>query len=198
MKESRHKDREVVSHDRPRRSAISRIGSLEWQNPREPAMERDVWGDERERSPQRNIFYKIRSHVWDRLGCRTTPHLRRCYTIRSRRQKHEAESSAVVQDFQAWPSNTEDVSILVWREMEKLIKEHTGWSNAHLISNRFVEAVMRAKCPTDLRFPSIKTYMGHLDPKSHVNAYYGSLIMMGLSDAVIYKVFSTLGGWAAN
>ncbi|XP_031099713.1 uncharacterized protein LOC116003912 [Ipomoea triloba] len=51
--------------------------------------------------------------------------------------------------------------------------------------------------PIDLRVPGNKGYSGKIDPEEHVNAYYGNMLMMGVSDAVICRAFySTLEGRA--
>lgn len=70
-----------------------------------------------------------------------------------------------------------------------------GQSNTQLLSNPFIDMIMITEYPTHLRLPNIKTYLGRTDPESHINAYYGSMMMMGLSHAVICRaLFSTLGG----
>ncbi|XP_019153598.1 PREDICTED: uncharacterized protein LOC109150061 [Ipomoea nil] len=51
----------------------------------------------------------------------------------------------------------------------------------------------------DLQVPGNKGYDGRTDPEVHVNDYYGNMMMMGVSDAVMCMAFySTLSGRAAE
>ncbi|XP_019150321.1 PREDICTED: uncharacterized protein LOC109147137 [Ipomoea nil] len=51
----------------------------------------------------------------------------------------------------------------------------------------------------DLRIPGSKDYDGKMDPKVHVNSYYGNMLMMGVTDAVMCRAFySTLTGRVAK
>lgn len=48
---------------------------------------------------------------------------------------------------------------------------------------------MRVEYPTALQLPNIKTYLGRTNSEIHINAYYRTMMMMGLSDFVIYRAF---------
>ncbi|XP_019178989.1 PREDICTED: uncharacterized protein LOC109174180 [Ipomoea nil] len=53
--------------------------------------------------------------------------------------------------------------------------------------------------PLDLQVPGNKEYDGRTDPEVHVNTYYGNMLMMGVSDAVMCRAFySTLTGRATE
>ncbi|XP_019160709.1 PREDICTED: uncharacterized protein LOC109157263 [Ipomoea nil] len=58
---------------------------------------------------------------------------------------------------------------------------------------------MQQQYPIDLRVPGAREYSGKTDPEEHVNSFYGNMIMLGVSDAVIcHAFFSTLSGRAAE
>ncbi|XP_031131714.1 uncharacterized protein LOC116033101 [Ipomoea triloba] len=53
--------------------------------------------------------------------------------------------------------------------------------------------------PIDLRVPGDKDYAGRSDPEQHVNSYYGNMLMMVVSEAVMCRAFySMLTGRAAE
>ncbi|XP_019183630.1 PREDICTED: uncharacterized protein LOC109178449 [Ipomoea nil] len=53
--------------------------------------------------------------------------------------------------------------------------------------------------PLDLRIPGNKEYDGRTDPEVHINTYYGNMLMMGVTDAMMCRAFySTLSGQAAE
>ncbi|XP_019171367.1 PREDICTED: uncharacterized protein LOC109166924 [Ipomoea nil] len=53
--------------------------------------------------------------------------------------------------------------------------------------------------PYDMRIPDNKDYDGWTDPEVHVNSYYGNMLMMGVTDAVMCRAFYfTLSGRAAD
>lgn len=58
---------------------------------------------------------------------------------------------------------------------------------------------MKVDYMTYLRLPFIKTYFGRNDTEAHVNTFYGSMIMIGSSDAVVCRMFFlALGGQAVD
>lgn len=123
----------------------------------------------------------------------------RAIEARHGRDEEDIQSMAEISDFEARPSNVDQIPGMVRREVERWHGDVVGLMAGHLLSNPFVETIMRVEYPTNLRLPNIKTYVDRIDPGSHVNSYYGSMVMMGLSDAIIYRAFfSTLGGQAAD
>lgn len=126
------------------------------------------------------------------------PELRRCDT-RLKRWDDKAYNNTIASKFDAWPSNAGKIVDNVRRDVEKWHHDMLNLSNVHLLSNPFVDAIMGTKYSTDLYLPNLKTYVGQSDPESHVNAYYGNMVMMGMSDAIICKeFFSTLGERAVD
>ncbi|XP_031101985.1 uncharacterized protein LOC116005890 [Ipomoea triloba] len=58
---------------------------------------------------------------------------------------------------------------------------------------------MNAHYPQDLQIPLAHTYSGRYDPQEHIDMYYGNMLMLGVSDAVICRAFfATLVGKAAE
>lgn len=194
--ESRGRGETSRTRDRSQRKATDCPPSREPAGPWEARSEgRDFhWGGVSK--PRRTVFDRIRGHVSTRLGRRQPINQRDEITGP---EEDEAQSSSETWSYSIRPSNVDRIQDIVKREMEKLNHGVPSRAEAQLLTNPFVDSVMLTEYPTDLRLPSIKTYLGKSDPESHVNAYYGSMIMMGLSDAVICRAFfSTLGGRAAE
>ncbi|XP_019188930.1 PREDICTED: uncharacterized protein LOC109183198 [Ipomoea nil] len=87
--------------------------------------------------------------------------------------------------------------------------EFTRWQNEHalrpsdnaasLLRTPFTTEIMAQPYPLDLRIPSNKEYDGRTDLEVHINTYYGNMLMMDVSDAVMCRAFySTLSGRAAE
>lgn len=146
--------------------------------------------------PRRTVFDRIRGHVSTRLGRRRPPSQRDEIIPPD---EDEVHSSSGAGEYNVRPSNVDRIQDIVKREVERLHRGTSSRSEAQLLVNPFVESIMSVEYPTDLRLPNIKAYLGKTDLESHVNIYYGSMIMMGLSDAVICRAFfSTLGGRTAE
>ncbi|XP_019176264.1 PREDICTED: uncharacterized protein LOC109171648 [Ipomoea nil] len=90
----------------------------------------------------------------------------------------------------------------VREEFSKWRREHGHRSSepeAPLLRNPFTADVMSLPYPHDLRIPGNKGYDGKTDPEAHINSYYGNMLMMGVTDVVMCRVFySTLTGRAAD
>ncbi|XP_019188797.1 PREDICTED: uncharacterized protein LOC109183037 [Ipomoea nil] len=94
--------------------------------------------------------------------------------------------------------------------LNELRAEFTRWQNEHavrpptdhsasLLRTLFTAEIIAQPYPLDLRIPRNKEYDGRTDPEVHVNTYYGNMLMMGVSDAVMCRAFySTLTGRAAE
>ncbi|XP_031120287.1 uncharacterized protein LOC116023427 [Ipomoea triloba] len=83
------------------------------------------------------------------------------------------------------------------RELREKNKE--GEPSSSLIDTPFTDDVMSTHYPQDLRIPLVRTYNGRSDPQDHINMYYGSMLMLGVCDAVICRAFfATLVGRAAE
>ncbi|XP_019200059.1 PREDICTED: uncharacterized protein LOC109193660 [Ipomoea nil] len=94
--------------------------------------------------------------------------------------------------------------------LNDLRAEFTRWQNEHalrppfdytvsLLRTRFTAEIMAQPYPLDLRIPGNKEYDGRTDPEVHINTYYGNMLMMGVTDAVMCRTFySTLSGRAAE
>ncbi|XP_019199713.1 PREDICTED: uncharacterized protein LOC109193304 [Ipomoea nil] len=94
--------------------------------------------------------------------------------------------------------------------LNELRAEFTRWQNEHavrpptdhtasLLRTPFTAEIMAQPYPRDLRISRNKEYDGRTDPEVHVNTYYGNMLMMGVSDAVMCRAFySTLTGRAAK
>ncbi|XP_031106926.1 uncharacterized protein LOC116011573 [Ipomoea triloba] len=68
-----------------------------------------------------------------------------------------------------------------------------------LVATPFTDDIMNAHYPQDLQIPLAHTYSGRYDPQEHVDMYYGNMLMLGVSDAVICRAFfATLVGKAAE
>ncbi|XP_031116551.1 uncharacterized protein LOC116020211 [Ipomoea triloba] len=68
-----------------------------------------------------------------------------------------------------------------------------------LITTPFTDDVMSLHYPQDLRIPMMRTYIGRSDPQEHIDMYYGNMLMLGVTDAVICRAFfATLAGKAAE
>ncbi|XP_019160889.1 PREDICTED: uncharacterized protein LOC109157437 [Ipomoea nil] len=88
--------------------------------------------------------------------------------------------------------------------------EFTRWQNGHalrspsdhtasLLRTPFTAEIMAQPYPLDLRIPGNKEYDGRTDPEVHINTYYGNMLMMGVTDAVMCRAFySTLSGPAVD
>ncbi|XP_019190804.1 PREDICTED: uncharacterized protein LOC109185280 [Ipomoea nil] len=71
--------------------------------------------------------------------------------------------------------------------------------SASLLRTPFTAEIMAQPYQLDLRIPGNKEYDGRTDPEVHVNTYYGNMLMMGMSGAVMCRAFySTLSGRAAE
>ncbi|XP_031120929.1 uncharacterized protein LOC116024169 [Ipomoea triloba] len=78
------------------------------------------------------------------------------------------------------------------------LRVHKLMSEPYPIDLR-VHKLMSEPYPIDLRVPGDKEYAGRSDPEQHVNLYYGNMLMMGVSEAVMCRAFySTLTGRAAE
>lgn len=78
---------------------------------------------------------------------------------------------------------------MVKREVERWHHDVQGRFDQQLLSNPFVNSIMRIEYSIDFRLPNIKTYVERIDFESHVNACFESMMMMGLSDVVICRAF---------
>ncbi|XP_019182045.1 PREDICTED: uncharacterized protein LOC109177190 [Ipomoea nil] len=68
-----------------------------------------------------------------------------------------------------------------------------------LFSTPFTDDVMNTHYSQDLRIPMMRTYIGRSDPQEHIDMYYGNMLMLGVSDAVICRAFfARLAGKAAE
>lgn len=68
-----------------------------------------------------------------------------------------------------------------------------------LLRNPVAPEIIEQQYPIDLRIPGSKDYSGKTDPEKHINFYYGNMLMMGVSDAVMCRAFnSTLSGRVAD
>lgn len=103
---------------------------------------------------------------------------RRRLDTRLVRRDDETQCSSTVFGSDAQPSNAGRIADMVKREVEKWHNYMLARSDMQMLSNPFVDDIMRIEYPTDLRLPNIKTYLRRSDPKSHINAYYGSMMMM--------------------
>ncbi|XP_019178869.1 PREDICTED: uncharacterized protein LOC109174032 [Ipomoea nil] len=90
----------------------------------------------------------------------------------------------------------------VRQEFSRWKREHaTGPSEATtpLLRTPFMSEIMLQLYPYDLCISGSKDYDGRTDPEVHVNSYYGNMLMMGVSDAVMCRAFySTLSGRPAD
>ncbi|XP_019189151.1 PREDICTED: uncharacterized protein LOC109183480 [Ipomoea nil] len=94
--------------------------------------------------------------------------------------------------------------------LNDLHAEFTRWQNEHalrppsdhtasLLRTPFTAEIMAQPYPLDLRIPGNKEYDGRTDPEVHINTYYGNMLMMDVTDAVMCRAFySTLSDWAAE
>lgn len=83
--------------------------------------------------------------------------------------------------------------------MEKRAGSPAKQCRPTVIGYPFTDEVMNHHYPIDLRVPGNKGYNGKTDPKEHINSYYGNMLMIGVSDAVICRAFyATLKGRAAE
>ncbi|XP_031131878.1 uncharacterized protein LOC116033264 [Ipomoea triloba] len=94
--------------------------------------------------------------------------------------------------------------------LDKVRAEFNQWKQEHsddrtaeratnLLRTPFTSELMSQSYPIDLRVPGDKEYAGRSDPEQHVNLYYGNMLMMGVSEAVMCRAFySTLTGRAAE
>ncbi|XP_019176294.1 PREDICTED: uncharacterized protein LOC109171656 [Ipomoea nil] len=94
--------------------------------------------------------------------------------------------------------------------LNNLRTEFTRWQNEHasrpppnhtasLLRTPFTAEIMAQPYPLDLRIPGNKEYDSRTDPEVHVNTYYGNMMMMRVTDAVMCRAFySTLSGRAAE
>ncbi|XP_019150216.1 PREDICTED: uncharacterized protein LOC109147032 [Ipomoea nil] len=71
--------------------------------------------------------------------------------------------------------------------------------SASLLRTPFTVEILAQLYPLDLQVPENKGYDGRTDPEVHVNDYYGNMMMMGVSDALMCRAFySTLSGRATE
>ncbi|XP_019181910.1 PREDICTED: uncharacterized protein LOC109177021 [Ipomoea nil] len=93
--------------------------------------------------------------------------------------------------------------------VNELSAEFTRWQHEHasgppdhtasLLQTHFMAEIMAQPYPLDLHIPGNKEYNGRTDPDVHINTYYGNMLMMGVSDAVMCRAFySTLSGRATE
>ncbi|XP_019181962.1 PREDICTED: uncharacterized protein LOC109177109 [Ipomoea nil] len=94
--------------------------------------------------------------------------------------------------------------------LNELRAEFTRWQNEHAVRpltdhtasfmrTPFTAEIMAQPYPLNLHILGNKEYDGRTDPEVHVNTYYGNMLMMGVSDAVMCRAFySTLTGRAAE
>ncbi|XP_031096907.1 uncharacterized protein LOC116001157 [Ipomoea triloba] len=84
-----------------------------------------------------------------------------------------------------------------WKKEQAEVDPRGMESNLHRAL--FVQDIMDQPYPMDLRVLGSKDYSRRTDPEEHVNSYYGNMLMMGVSDAVMCRAFySTLSGRAAE
>ncbi|XP_019178823.1 PREDICTED: uncharacterized protein LOC109173956 [Ipomoea nil] len=183
------------------------------QSERRPARSRLGPGAAHERGAEEvparmSAFVHLQPSVHQRIGARQdmeesvnlpAPRQEESGEVSSCRSKRMARRAADRED----PRN-EAKGLLqqVREEFSKWRREHGHRSSepeAPLLRNPFTADVMSLPYPHDLRIPGNKGYDGKTDPEAHINSYYGNMLMMGVTDAVMCRAFySTLTGRAAD